>query len=231
MATHEALEALLAEWDEDIPRARYPSSYEERCDHIRENLRAILAKAEEPHGDGLREAFGKWIRENIGAGEDGNQDYIDEVEELVAIALASPARTEGQIPKYPVELRCAELEELLRDLGKALKALPATDGRVIGLIAYLDRIDAALAAHPPVSVDRNEIALRFSGAEGDAAAEERKLLAGKVWECAACGKQVRGEELVIHPRGNYFYHEKSSGELCGRYEEVAAHPPQQGETP
>ena len=51
-----------------------------------------------------------------------------------------------RMPKYPVELRCAELEELLRDLGKALKALPATDGRVIGLIPYLDRIDAALRA-------------------------------------------------------------------------------------
>jgi len=61
-------------------------------------------------------------------------------------ALASPARTEGFVPIYPVELRCAELEELLRDLGKALKALPATDGRVIGLIPYLNRIDAALHA-------------------------------------------------------------------------------------
>ena len=50
-------------------------------------------------------------------------------------------------PKYPVELRCAELEELLRELGKALKALPATDGRVIGLIPFINRIDAALT--PP----------------------------------------------------------------------------------
>jgi hypothetical protein len=56
-----------------------------------------------------------------------------------------------------------------------------------------------------------------------------KLLAGRVWKCAACGEEVKGENLVILPRNTYFYHEKFSGEICGRYEEVAAQPPQQGE--
>jgi hypothetical protein len=89
----------------------------------------------------------------------------------------------------------------------------------------------ALSPDVQRSIVNNYLARRFSGPEGDAAVEERKLLAGKVWKCVVCGKEVRGEDLVIHPRNNYFYHEKSSGEICGRYEEVAAQPPQQGETP
>jgi hypothetical protein len=85
---------------------------------------------------------------------------------------AAPVQPAGLTPKYPVELRCAELEELLRELGKALKALPATDGRVIGLIPFIDRIDAALT--PP-------------------AREE----AVKRWICKGCGKKIPGGEARV----------------------------------
>jgi hypothetical protein len=70
---------------------------------------------------------------------------------------------------------------------------------------------------PPASpaVKRNDIVRRFNGPEGDIAAASLKL-----YVCNGCGKKLRGEQLVIDPGNNYFYHEKTSGEICGRYELV-----------
>lgn len=66
----------------------------------------------------------------------------------------------------------------------------------------------------------NEIARRFSGPEGDAAVRELQAAFKKLYRCAGCGNEVKGRDLVIDPGNNYFYHEKGSGEICGRYELV-----------
>jgi hypothetical protein len=40
----------------------------------------------------------------------------------------------------------------------------------------------------------------------------------KRWKCSGCGNEVTDRTLVIYPGNNFFYHEKPSGEICGRYE-------------
>jgi hypothetical protein len=57
----------------------------------------------------------------------------------------SSAGTEGPGLRYPVELRCAELEEALKELADACDKLPASDARVIGLIPIIGRARDALA--------------------------------------------------------------------------------------
>lgn len=93
----------------------------------------------------------------------------------------------------------------------------------------LDQGPAETPASPEVEA-RREIARRFSGPEGDAAAEETGALvrAMKKWCCDGCGKQLSEKDLVIDPGNNYFYHEKASGEICGRYVEGSPVPPEGG---
>jgi hypothetical protein len=237
VTTHEALEAL----EEAKRRALEVHGYS-AIDKINEAI--VILQAEEPRGAGLREdvaaeifymdsAFcgGKWENE-----PDDQKNYWREKADLI-LSLASPARTEGlreAVARSTDVLGDAEtvlhlLAGYVEDEQDFREEIDDNEAMVEALRLAQERIKQVRKENR--SLINNDIARRFSGPEGDAAAEERKLLAGRVWKCAACGDEVKGENLVILPRNTYFYHEKFSGEICGRYEEVAAHPPQQGETP
>jgi hypothetical protein len=84
----------------------------------------------------------------VGIIEDHQARSLTEEELEAAIVKLNISTAPGEGVRYPVELRCAELEEALKELTEACDKLPASDARVIGLIPILTRSHAALADLP-----------------------------------------------------------------------------------